>query len=118
MHNKSARDKNGELDLAQIEQQEQSEENEILAKAANQNSDGEPLNASQEMEVEGETQDLSTTEKTDGSTSQKQAELDKNAVSTEEAKQNSLAESVEGAAAETTTAGASKGAKKDDAGKG
>lgn len=106
-------DKNGESGPARIEQQEQSEEN----KAANEKSESDPTNTSQDREVEGDTQEPSNTEKSDRTSSQKQNELDDNETSMEEAKQNGQAEPAEVAAAEATTAGTSKGAKRDDAGK-
>lgn len=114
LRKKDARDKNGESGPVQMEQQEQSEEN----KATNGKRESEPANTSQDKEVEGDTQEPSNTEKSDGTSSQKQTELDNNEASMAEAKQNGQAEPAEVAAAETTTAGTSKGAKRDDAGKG
>lgn len=106
--------KNGESVPRQLEQQEQSEEN----KAANEKSESEPANINKDREVEGDTQEPSNTEKSDGTSSQKQNKLDNNEASMEEAQQNGQAEPAEVAAAEATTAGTSKGAKRDDGGKG
>lgn len=106
-----AGDKTGKSAPAQNEQQEQLEKNKV---AENEKSKIEVANASQEREVETNTREP----KNDGTSSQKQTELRENESSMEEAKQNGETEPAEVAAAEMTTAGTSKGAKRDDASKG
>lgn len=82
--------------------------------AENEKSKSESTNICQEQKKDAGTQEP----KRDGLSSQTQTELLENEVSMEEAKQNGQAEPPEVAAAEMTTAGTSKGSKKDDAGKG
>lgn len=79
--------------------------------AESENSKTEASNTSQEREGETDTQEVNN----DGMSSPKQTKLPENEASVEEAKQqNGQAEPAEEAAAEMTTAGTSKGAKRDD----
>lgn len=104
----------------QGEQQEESEENKVLTKTGNENSDCIPLNASQECHkgIETDTQASPSTGKSGKTDSQKQTETDSNEVIMEDAQQSSYAEPTEGEAAETTIPGTSKVVKGDDTGKG
>lgn len=68
--------------------------------------------------MEGDTQEPSNAESSDGTSGLKQNEHDDMEASMEEAKQNGQAEPAEVAAAEETAAGTSKEARRDDAGKG
>lgn len=104
-------DKTSNSGLVQKEQQEQFKKNKV---AENEKSKSESANICQEKKKDKDTQE----QKNDGPSSQKQTELHENDVSMEEAKQNGQAEPAEVAAAEMTAAGTSKGAKRDDAGKG
>lgn len=100
------------------QQQEESEENKVLTKTGNENSDSIPLNTSQECHRGIESQASPSTGKSGKTNSQKQTETDSREVIMEEAQQSSYAEPMEGEAAETMTPGTSKVVKGDDTGKG